>query len=316
MVNSTGDSIHGNKVSEICHFYMEEVRMTTGFPSKVYYVNFIFALVFNIFLTISTIFLNSVTILAYMKSALLKSKKAYFLIMLLSVNDLLVGLFGEVSFVILLVTALIGFWKCEVYIVLEFPAFCLTPLSIMTLFGLNIERYLSILHPLYHHTKVTKSKLLKMVVSFWLLAIALCSLYVVFGNIMNILFTFVLALIAISTFYIYASIYIASRRRTRVPGMQMTGIRGTEVPGSQGRTNQAYEMQNIKMAKSCGIVVGLTFLCNIPYAVANSLSTSDVISLWVLWSITTAFISSSLNSIVLFWNKPVLRKEAKNLFNL
>ena len=138
MVNSTGDSIHGNKVSEICHFYMEEVRMTTGFPSKVYYVNFIVALVFNIFLTISTIFLNSVTILAYMKSALLKSKKAYFLIMLLSVNDLLVGLFGEVSFVILLVTALIGFWKCEVYIVLEFPAFCLTPLSIMTLFGLNI----------------------------------------------------------------------------------------------------------------------------------------------------------------------------------
>ena len=163
---------------------------------------------------------------------------------------------------------------------------------------------------------MTKSKLLKMVVSFWLLAITLCSLYVVFGNIMNILFTFVLALIAISTLYIYASIYIASRRRTRVPGMQMTGIRGTEVPGSQGRTNQAYEMQNIKMAKSCGIVVGLTFLCNIPYAVANSLSTSDVISLWVLWSITTAFISSSLNSIVLFWNNPVLRKEAKNLFNL
>ena len=311
MVNSTDHSIHGNIVWEICYFYMEEIRMIAGFPSKVYYINLIAVLIFNIFLTVSTIFLNSVTILAYMKSAFLKSKKSYFLIMLLSVNDLLVGLFGNGSFVTVLVTILIGYRQCEIYIVLEFTAFCLTAMSITTLLGLNIERYLSILHPFYHHTKMTKSKLLKMVVSFWLLAITLRSFYVVFGNISNTLFSFVLAFIAVFTMYIYASIYIASRRRTRVPDMQTTEVRGTEVRGSEGRTNQAYQMQNIKMAKSCAIVVGLTFICNIPYAVANSLPTSDILSLWALWSITIAFGSSSLNSLVFFWNNPVLRREAK-----
>ena len=166
-----GGFIHGNKVWEICHFYTDEIRMVAGFPSNVYYINYIFRVIFNIFLTISTIFLNPVTILAYRKSALLKSKKAYFLLKLLSVNDLLVGMFGNGSFVLLLVTIIIGYRKCEIYIVLKFTAFCLAAMSVMTLLGLNIERYLSILHPIYHRTKVTKSKLLKMIIGFWLLVI-------------------------------------------------------------------------------------------------------------------------------------------------
>ena len=82
--------------------------MVAGFPSNVYYINYIVGVIFNIFLTISTIFPNSVTILAYRRSAFLRSKKAYFLIMLLSVNDLLVGLFGNGSFVLLLVTIIVG----------------------------------------------------------------------------------------------------------------------------------------------------------------------------------------------------------------
>ena len=65
-----------------------------------HYVNYIVGLIFNIFLTVSTIFLNSVTILAHMRSALLKSKKSYFFIMLLSVNDQLVGLFRNETFVV------------------------------------------------------------------------------------------------------------------------------------------------------------------------------------------------------------------------
>ena len=82
--------------------------MLLKIPSNVYYINVIAGIIFNIFLTISTIFLNSITILGYVKSAFLKSKKSYFLVMLLSVNDLLVGLFGNVSFVLLLVTILIS----------------------------------------------------------------------------------------------------------------------------------------------------------------------------------------------------------------
>ena len=314
MDNSTDNSIGGNEVWDICYFYKEEVHMLTGFPSKVYYINLIVVLAFNIFLAVSTIFLNSVTILAYVRSALLKSKKAYFLIMLLSVNDLLVGLFANGGFIFVLVTIIIDYPKCEIYIVLESTAFCLAAMSVMTLLGLNIERYLSILHPFYHHTKVTKSKLFKVIVAFWFLVVALRLFYVVFGIIMNIIFSVFIFCIVFSTLYIYASICMASRRRMRVPEMQTTEIRGTEVRGSTGRKNQACEMQNIKMTKSCAFVVGVTFLCNVPYAVSNSLPASDILSLWALWSITTQFCSSSLNSLVFFWNNPVLRKEAKKLF--
>ena len=242
----------------------------------------------------------------------LRSKKAYFLIMLLSVNDLLVGLFGNGSFVLLLVTIIIGYRKCEIYAVLIFTSFCLAAMSVMTLFGLNIECYLSILHPIYHRTKVTKSKLLKMIVGFWLLMITARSFYIVFGKIMKILLSAVLVLIAFSTLYIYASIYVTTRRR--VPDMQTTEVRGAWVRASIRRTNQIYEIQNIRMTKSCGIVVGLTFLCNVPYAVANSLPTSDILSLLGLWSTTSVLGASSLNSLVFFWNNPVLRKEAKKLF--
>ena len=135
MVNSTDDPIHVNNVWEICHFYTEEIRMVAGFPSNVYYINYIVGVIFNTFLAISTIFLNSVTILAYRRSAFLRSKKAYFLIMLLSVNDLLVGLFGNGSFVLLLLTIIIGYRKCEIYAVLIFTSFCLAAMSVMTLFG-------------------------------------------------------------------------------------------------------------------------------------------------------------------------------------
>ena len=80
---------------------------------------------------------------------------------------------------------------------------------------------------------------------------------------------------------------------------------------SIGRTNRTYEIQNIKMTKSCGIVVGLTFYAmSRPYTL---LPTSDISSLLGLWSTSSVLASLSLNSLVLFWNNPVLRKEAKKL---
>ena len=86
----------------------------------------------------------------------------------------------------------------------------------MTLFGLDIERYLSIVHPFYHRTKVTKSKLLKILVCFWLLIVAIVVGILAFGEVMNLIIRFVLAFNALSTSYIYLAIYITAQRRQRV----------------------------------------------------------------------------------------------------
>ncbi len=313
MENETDHSPVGNKYWTICHFHTDKIHMFTGFPSNVYYTKEI-ALIFNIFLTILTIFLNWVTLLAFMRSTQLKNKKSYFLIMLLSVNDLLVGLFGNSSYVLVLITIIIGYPRCKINIAFDFVAFYLGIMSIMTLFALNIERYLSILHPFYHRTKVTRSRLLKMVVAFWLLPLTLRSLRFIFGKIVRIIISGLIVCVVFSTVYIYASIYITIRRRPQLTEPRETEDRVTVTRVVEGRMNQTKALQNIKMTKSCAIVVGLVFVCNLPFAVTYSLPTSNTLTLVALWSITISLSASSLNSLVFFWKNAILRKETKKLF--
>ncbi len=313
MENETDHSVEGNKYWRICHFHADEIRVITGFPSNVYYINEI-ALIFNILLTILTIFLNSITILAFMRSAQLKSKKSYFLIMLLSVNDLLLGLFGNSSYVVFLITIKLGYPECKISIAFEVVTFCLGSMSVMTLFALNIERYLSILHPFYHRTKVTISTLLKMVVAFWVLGFTLRSLRFIFGKIMKMIISAATVCVVLSTLYVYISIYIANRRRPRLAETRETEGWVTVTRVVEGRTNKKKELQNFKMTKSCAIVVGLVFVCNLPFAVTNSLPTSNTLAFVALWSMTLVLSASSLNSLVFFWKNAILRKETKKLF--
>ena len=314
MANATGYYVDDNKIWKICYFHKDEIGMVVRIASNAHYTNFMAGLIFNIFLTITCVCLNSVTILAYMRSAFLKSKKSYFLIMLLSVNDLLVGLFGNGSFVSVLFTIIIGYRNCKIYIILYYAGFCTNAMSIMTLFGLNIERYLAILHPFYHRTEVTKSKLLKMIISFWLFILALRLTCLAFGDVVNLIISALYAFNALCTLYIYVAIYITARKRPPRAEAQKTERQTTEERVTKKRTNQIYELQNIKMVKSCAIVVGLVFICNTPYTLTYTVARNNTSSISVVWNITALLSVSSLNSLVFFWNNAILRKEAKRLF--
>lgn len=146
--------------TKLCSFYSVELRVILLFPSPAYYMLYVFGCVFNIVLTISAIFLNSLSIIVYWKSSQLRRKKSYFLIMVLSVNDLLVGIFGNAFHATALVLHLNGEPECNMYILYDLLAFPTAAMSFSTLFTLNIERYLSIVHPIYHRAKVTKGKLI------------------------------------------------------------------------------------------------------------------------------------------------------------
>ena len=297
-----------------CYLYEEEVQMVIGFPSNFYYLNHVIGLILNILLAILTVFLNSITILAYRKSAQLKSKKSYFLIMLLSVSDLLVGLVGNSSYILVLITIIINYPRCPIYYVYEFATFCTSGMSIITLFGLNIERYLSILHPFFHRTKVTKSKILKVILASWLFVITLRLSYWVFGRTLSLIASTMTVVMTCSTLYVYAAIYIRVRGRPRVTETRELRERKTETRVIRGRINQIKNLQNTKMAKSCGIVVLFTYICYIPLAIVYSLPRSNIVSLLTIWSLTLGFAASSLNSLIFFWNNTTLRLEAKKLF--
>ena len=314
MADNTNNSFQGKQFSERCYLYAYEINMVAGFPSKVYYVNYVVLLILNILLTVMTIFLNSVTILAYKKSTQLQSKTSYFLIMLLSVSDLLVGLFGNTSYILVLITTIIGYPRCQIYIVFELITYYTCAESFSTLFCLNVERYLSILHPFYHRTKVTKSKLLKIIIALWFSAITLRLSYLVFGAAVDHITSSIIVATTFSTLYIYAAILIKVLRRQRIQESRKIEIQNAAARIGEERTGQTTAQQNTKMAKSCGIVVAMTYICYIPFAVTRSLPNNYIINFLSLWSATLALSLSSFNSLIFFWNNPVFKREAKKLF--
>ena len=314
MANNSSHSAQGNQFLKACYLYEETVHMVTGFSSEIYYINYVIGLTFNIVLTILTISLNSITIVAYRKSSKLRSKKSFFFIMLLSICDVLVGHFGNTSYVLLLITTIIGYPRCPIYFLYEFSSFFTCSMSFVTLFCMNIERYLSILHPFYHLSKVTKSKLLKLILALWLFMITLRLSYLAFANITSVIVSVTIVVISSTTVYIYIAIWMKVRRRSRTREPREMETREATARVIEERTRQTNEQQNIKMAKSCAVVVALTYVCYIPFAVIFAFPKSNIVILLSLWTTTLGLSPSSLNSLVFFWNNPILRTEANKLF--
>ena len=307
-------SSQSSRIFEPCYLFSNEIQMVTGFPSITYHISYVITLIFNIALTMLTISLNSVTILAYHKSVQLKRKKPYFLLTLLSVCDLMTGLFANTSHVLVLITMIIDYPRCWIYFVSEYTIFQACSMSLTTVFALNVERYLCILHPFYHHTKVTKSKLLKTLIAVWLFIIPLYSGYLAFGEVMNFVISALILFIACSTLYIYIAIWTTGRKRQLGEEAPETRRRNTATRVSEEQTSQTNDLKNRKMAKSCSIVVAMTYFCFLPNAVTRALTDSYFVNLLSIWSVSLVLSSSSLNSLIFFWNNPILRKEAKKLF--
>ena len=289
---------------KICNFYQRTFQLPLGFPSKAYYNNYIITCFVNVVLTLSTISLNTVTILAYWRSEQLRRKTSYFLIMLLSIVDLATGLLGNSSFVLLSVKVLMHDPDCRYYIFLENISLSLAAMSLMTLLLLNIERYLCIVHPILHRKKVTKRKLFIIALSLWSCGIASTLLRLFVNKVGRTLTTVVIVVTFAMFIYINITIFRASRKVARFPRQEKVE--------SEGR-----QSQDFKVAKSCAIVVGCTFLCTIPFAVTNTLAPFTFLTYSLAyWSCTLGLSSSTFNSLIFFWRNPALRKEAKRLFGV
>lgn len=287
----------------ICVFLDAEFHHPIRFASKVYYINHIVACVVNIIIIISTVLLNTGTIIAYWKSTQLRKKMSYFLVMLQSCADLTNGLFGNAGFVLMLVKDILHDSDCKANITVDLTSSCFVALSFVTLILLNIERYLTIVHPFYARNKVTKSRLLLAAVVLWSLAFAVTVPCKMFSQtISDYLSGITILVVIMASVYFYTAIYFASRRTAH-------GCRSEQEMRSEAR-----KAQDIKLAKSCAIVVGCTFLCYTPYAIfCLPIFRSNVRWLVLYWAVTLGCASSSLNSLIFFWRNPVLRKEARNI---
>ena len=77
---------------------------------------------------------------------------------------------------------------------------------------------------------------------------------------------------------------------------------------------------NLKLAKSCGMVVACTLMCYAPLGVMVSLLKDSQITIGLMllntWSSTLFLFASSLNTLLFFWRNGALRKEAVKALTL
>lgn len=107
------------------------------------------------------------------------------------------------------------------------------------------------------------------------------------------------------TTFVYAKIYLVARKLAR-------SERRPDDFGERQRHRRKGLLQEIKHAKSCFLVVLSFAVCLLP-AVVDQLFVdleNPYYPAMVTWRITMLNLNSSVNSLVFFWSKKVLRNEA------
>lgn len=284
-------------------------------PTNIF-VNHVICCIANVLLAFTTTFLNSVTLLTYWKSPLLREKVSYFTIMLLSIADLGVGIVGIPVFILQLVKEISGRGSCAVSICADILSTIPIGMSLVVLEVMTIERYIGVIHPIFHRAKVTKQRLLFLTIILWLLFFLRIFLrFYIDDEVYKIIISIDIVILAILALTVYAKIFCAWKTSTRVSNPSIN-TRSEESFGSQANSNRKSGfLHNVKQAKTFFIVVVCFFLCIIPQAIVQSGSLPLVGGAAVAyWSATFIMMNSSVNSLVLFWRNRILRNEARRVF--
>ena len=100
--------------------------------------NRIAQLAFNIMLIFSTVFLNSLSVITIRKSSQLRNKICYFVILLQSTADCVVGVISIPLYVVFLAAPLLGIKNCLVIMVLIEAVFMVPSLSTGALSAMTV----------------------------------------------------------------------------------------------------------------------------------------------------------------------------------
>ncbi|XP_028405390.1 olfactory receptor 4M1-like isoform X2 [Dendronephthya gigantea] len=267
--------------------------------------------VFNIVLSIATICLNFTTIFAYIKSKVLKDKLAYLMIMMLSVNDFLVGLVSNVLFAVVLLEQ---YSSRKIAPHLSTIHFCFlvffSGCSLKTLVVMSWERYAAICHPLFHRTKVTRKRLMKCVILLWLAALISTILSKRFQAFFEYYIIPERLVFIILLMYFYVRIYLANLYSSKNIRSKNRINQGSDLALWNGRRRKV--MMNVNLAKSCFLAVISFVICYLPSTIAMMIKEKCGKEMQIMvevWATTLILLNSSLNSIVFFWRSKPLRKE-------
>ena len=114
--------------------------------------------------------------------------------------------------------------------------------------------------------------------------------------------------------FVYTKIFLAIKSREPPGNVHDLNItRGTEKRQAKNRQIRGSILKQIQMAKSCFLVVLCFVVCfcvGITFALPYDLNIYKRYAL-KSWAKVTVFLNSSLNSIIFFWTRLLLRNEAR-----
>ena len=252
--------------------------------------------------------------MAFWKSTELKKKMAHFLIMVLSLNDLAVGIICSPLFASMYARELLGKSSCFLSGIQVFWFLITCGCSFKTLFVMNLERYLAIVHPIFHRTKVTKVRLVKCLIVLWLFALALIIFLFYRPDVICKFVSLEMSLSMAALVFIYARIYIACTRSSKNL-LRKNGINPSSKNQDTFETQRRDYLRNLRLVKSCFMVVVCFGICFLPGALVISgfQEMNEDLHMIRRWSEILLVSNSSLNSLIFFWRNKLLRKEAQKI---
>ena len=291
-----------------CSLAKSSLKVIYQFPNKEHEHNRIVVLVINCILLFSTISLNGISVITIRKSSQLKSKVCYFVILLQSIVDLGVGLISLPLFIYCLMSPFQKIRNCTLIFLAFRTSFLPLGLSISTLSAMTMERYIGVQHPFQYQTKITKKRILIYVCGTGLLLFSLLAYSPRDAKPLFIYLSGSIFVLVVFTGLVYTKIYRVIRKLIRHEKRQICVDGGHQV--------KRQIIRESRRARSCFLVVICFFLFLLPFALAPHFFTPDSFGFRVYfnWAFTSIFLNSSINSVIFFWTKTLLKKEAlKNL---
>ena len=268
---------------------------------------------------ITTIFFNGVAVATIWNSGKLKERVANFIIWIQSITDLANGVILIPLSTVHFAGDFIGRQLCACIYVSRKIRFLLFFYSMTTMSAMCSERYMGVLHPFVHRSKVTKTILVKYIIFVCCLQTLLYSINFLNGVEIERPFFAVntFLFLALLTFT-YTSIFcVRMKRMKRSVGAKAVGVAEDENINTKPRM-----MKKLKILKSCFFVVFTSLMCLMPavmlFGVLN-LKTSFLTVTFRRWSYILMMLNPTTNSLIFFWSNKALRAEGlsylRSMFN-
>ena len=151
----------------MCYSNGNSYSFVFKFPSSLVYAFHLIACILSGIILLTTICLNSLTVLTFWRTPRLRENASLYLVMILALVDTGIGAFSHSFLTMAMIYELLYSSACWVYYIQAKSFRPTTALSLSVVAAISAERYFGVVHPLIHRTKLTKVRLSQLLLFIW-----------------------------------------------------------------------------------------------------------------------------------------------------